>query len=112
VVQIADQRLGEETDKGYTGSGEGDGGGSAVERLYGRVAAGKLRGIYGGIEHGKRTFEEVFTEAGIIPQWMERGEEKKALAIARNLLAMGWAVENIAKTTELPLEKVRSLISL
>jgi hypothetical protein len=55
------------------------------------------------------TFEEVFTEAGIIPQWIERGEEKKALAIARNLLAMGWAVENIAKATELPLEKVRSL---
>jgi hypothetical protein len=54
------------------------------------------------------TFEEVFTKAGIIPQWME----KKALAIARNLLAKGWAVEDVAETTELPLEKVRSLISL
>jgi hypothetical protein len=61
---------------------------------------------------GKRTFEEVFTEAGIIPQWIAQGEEKKALAIARNLLAMGWAVENVAKTTELPLEKVHSLLSL
>jgi predicted transposase YdaD len=56
------------------------------------------------------TFEEVFTEAGIIPQWMERGEEKKALAIARNLLAKGWTVEEVAGTTELPVEKVRSLV--
>jgi predicted transposase/invertase (TIGR01784 family) len=81
-----------------------------------------------------KTFEEVFTEAGIIPQWIEqgiergieqgieqgiergieqgieRGEEKKALAIAKNLLAKGWAVEDIAETTELPSEKVRSLV--
>jgi hypothetical protein len=57
-----------------------------------------------------RTFEEVFTEAGIIPQWIEQGEEKKALAIARNLLAKGWAVEDAAEMTDLPLEKVRSLV--
>ncbi|MDR1278884.1 MAG: hypothetical protein LBK02_09040, partial [Treponema sp.] len=72
--------------------------------------------------NGTRTFEEVFTEAGIIPQWIDRGieqgiergieqgEEKKALAIARNLLAKGWAVEDVAETTDLPLEKVRSLV--
>jgi hypothetical protein len=59
--------------------------------------------------NGTRTFEEVFTEAGIIPQWIEQGEEKKALAIARNLLAKGWAVEDVAETTDLPIEKVRSL---
>jgi predicted transposase YdaD len=62
---------------------------------------------------GKRTFEEVFTEAGIIPQWIERGIkqglEQGEKRIARNLPAMGWAVEDVAKTTELPLEKVRSL---
>jgi predicted transposase/invertase (TIGR01784 family) len=60
------------------------------------------------------TFEEVFTEAGIIPQWIERGieqgKEEKALAIARNLLAKGWAVEDAAETTDLSLEKVRSLV--
>jgi hypothetical protein len=67
--------------------------------------------------HDTATFEEVFTEAGIIPQWVERGieqgiergEEKKALAIARNLLAKGWAMEDVAETTDLPLEKIRSL---
>jgi hypothetical protein len=57
----------------------------------------------------KKTFEEVFTEAGIIPEWIERGEEKKALAIARNLLAKGWAAEEVAETTDLPVEKVHSL---
>ncbi|MDR1302467.1 MAG: hypothetical protein LBK43_08375 [Treponema sp.] len=62
-----------------------------------------------------RTFEEVFTEAGIIPRWKEEGKkegkEEKALAIARNLLAKGWVVEEVAETTELPLEKVRSLVA-
>jgi hypothetical protein len=62
--------------------------------------------------NGTKTFEEVFTEAGIIPQWIEQGEEKKALAIARNLLAKGWAVEEVAETTDLPLEKVRSLVGM
>jgi hypothetical protein len=81
-----------------------------------------------------RTFEEVFTEAGIIPQWIERGieqglergieqglergieqgieqgKEEKALAIARNLLAKGWTVKDVAETTDLSLEKVRSLV--
>jgi hypothetical protein len=65
---------------------------------------------------GKRTFEEVFTEAGIIPQWIEQGieqgKEEKALAIARNLLAKGWAVEDVTETIDLPLEKVHSLLSL
>jgi predicted transposase/invertase (TIGR01784 family) len=59
------------------------------------------------------TFEEVFTEAGIIPQWIERGVEqgieRGKFAIARNLLARGWAIEEIAETTELPVEKIRSL---
>jgi predicted transposase YdaD len=59
---------------------------------------------------GTETFEEVFTEAGIIPQWIEQGEEKKARAIAQNLLAKGWAVGDVAETTDLPIEKVRSLI--
>jgi predicted transposase YdaD len=51
------------------------------------------------------TFEEVFTEAGIIPEWMERGraegeargeakgrtegERNKALSIAQNMVNMG-----------------------
>jgi hypothetical protein len=60
--------------------------------------------------NGTKTFEEVFTEAGIIPQWIERGKEEKALAIARNLLAKGWTIEDVVETTDLPSEKVRSLV--
>jgi hypothetical protein len=72
--------------------------------------------------NGTATFEEVFTEAGIIPRWIEQGiergieqgieqgKEEKALAIARNLLVKGWAIEDVAETTDLPIEKVRSLV--
>jgi hypothetical protein len=60
------------------------------------------------------TFEEVFTEAGIIPQWIDRGVkqgiEQGEVKVARNLLTKGWAVEDVAEMTELPLEKVRSLV--
>jgi hypothetical protein len=46
--------------------------------------------------NGAAMFEEVFTEAGIIPQWIkqgiEQGKKEKALAIARNLLAKGWGI--------------------
>jgi len=66
------------------------------------------------------TFEEVFTKAGIIPEWLERGRkqgreegreegfEKGKEIIARNMLRMGMSVEEIAQATELPVEKIRS----
>jgi predicted transposase YdaD len=57
-----------------------------------------------------KTFEEVFTEAGIIPQWIEQGKEAKARVIALNLLAKGWTAEEVAETTDLSLEKVHSLV--
>ncbi|MDR3162052.1 MAG: hypothetical protein LBU28_10635 [Spirochaetaceae bacterium] len=52
----------------------------------------------------------MFTEAGIIPQWIEQGFERGKEAIARNLLAKGWTTEDVAETTDLSLEKVRSLV--
>jgi len=72
---------------------------------------------------GRMTFEEVFTEAGIIPQWIEQGIEKgiekgieqgredKALEIAQNLLNKNWTFEEIADITKMPVEKVRGLVS-
>ena len=76
----------------------------------------------------RETLEEVFTEAGLIPEWMERGRvqgrkegkeqgreegkeqglEKGKEIIARNLLKMGMSVEEIAQATELPVKKIRS----
>jgi len=67
------------------------------------------------------TFEEVFTKAGIIPEWLERGRkqgiemgiekglEKGKEIIARNMLRMGMSVEEIAQAVEMPVEKIRSL---
>jgi len=68
------------------------------------------------------TFEEVFTEAGFIPEWVERGRkegiklgmekgiEKGREQTVRNLLSMGMTVEKIAQATELPIERVKVLV--
>ena len=75
------------------------------------------------------TLEELFMEVGLTPKLIERGKEQgiaqgRELGIvqgreqgivqgreevARNLLAMGMPVEEIARASELPVEKVRSL---
>ena len=55
------------------------------------------------------TFEEVFTEAGIIPEWIERGRNEGREQTVRNLYSMGMSAEKIAQATELPLERVRAL---
>jgi len=81
----------------------------------------------------RETFEEVFTEAGIIPEWMERGFKKgivqgreegreegrekgleegleqASIQIAKNLLAEGSTPEFIQKITGLSLETVKKL---
>ena len=71
--------------------------------------------------NGTMTFEEVFTEAGIIPEWIERGRQEGInlgierginLGIeqtARNLLVMGMSLEEIARATKLSVEKIRLL---
>ena len=83
------------------------------------------------------TFEEVFTKAGIIPEWIERGVkqglergieqgiergieqgieqgiergiERGKEKTAKNLLGIGMPMEMIAQVTELPVEKIRVL---
>ena len=67
-------------------------------------------------------FEEVFTKAGIIPQWIERGRaqgiergiergiEQGKEKTAINLLARGTPIEDVAQITELPIEKINALI--
>ena len=74
-----------------------------------------------------QTFEEVFTEAGIIPKWIEQGrvqgleqgrvqgiEQGRVQGIEKvawNLIKTGMPPEEIAQATELPVEKVRALAS-
>ena len=59
------------------------------------------------------TFEEVFTKAGIIPQWIEKGikkgieQEKKR--VVKTLVAKGMSPEEIGQVVEIPVEKVSVL---
>jgi predicted transposase YdaD len=39
----------------------------------------------------------------------EEGKTEKAIRIAQNLLAMGMAIETVAKAAELPVEKIIEL---
>jgi hypothetical protein len=69
------------------------------------------------MRNGTLTLEKVLKDAGLIAKWKAEGEaqgkaegeEKKALEIARSLIHEGWPVEKIAKTTQLSVEKIRSL---
>ena len=77
------------------------------------LEAGNMR------KKARRSFEEVFTEAGIIPEWIEQGREQgieqgreqEKEEVARNLLAMNMPVELIAQAVNLPIEKIRVLAS-
>jgi predicted transposase YdaD len=63
------------------------------------------------------TIETVLEEAGLAAKYElkgeargeARGEEKARTEIARNLLGMGWTVEQTALTSRLSIEKVQTL---
>jgi hypothetical protein len=62
---------------------------------------------------GTLTLERVLEEAGLIAKYESRGEakgeEKARFEIARDLLGMGWTVEQTARVSRLPMEKVQVL---
>jgi hypothetical protein len=57
----------------------------------------------------RATFEEVFTKAGIIPEWIERGREEEREIIARNLLAKGMTPEFVQEITGFDIETITAL---
>ena len=59
-------------------------------------AEGEILGIQKGIEQG-------------LSQGIEQGAEQKAIETAKNFLKEGLSVEQIARCTDLPLEKVQEL---
>jgi predicted transposase YdaD len=65
------------------------------------------------MKSGTLTIEDVLRETGYIPRWEEMGKEKgkeeKALEIAKNLVQKGWKAEEVAETTDLPLDKIKPL---
>ena len=64
----------------------------------------------------KKTFEEVFTEAGLLPQWNAqaeaKGKKEGKAEVARNLLAMEMPIEKIAQAVQLPIEEIQALIAV
>jgi len=54
-------------------------------------------------------YDKLFKDAGIEPKWVVQGREEGKEIAARNLLDMGMPIEDIARASELPIEKVRSL---
>ena len=57
----------------------------------------------------KKTLEQVLEEAGWLARWEARGEERKGLSIAQNMINMGLPLETVVSATQLDPEKVRSL---
>jgi len=61
----------------------------------------------------QETFEEVFTRAGLIPEWIERGRvqglEQGTLEIARKMKKAGKPLSEIEEFTGLPLDAIEKL---
>ena len=55
------------------------------------------------------TVEQVLEEAGWIAKWEARGEENKAITIAKNLLNLGIPLDTVVSATQLAPEKVKAL---
>jgi len=55
------------------------------------------------------SLETILTEVGFLPEWEKRTENRAKERTAKNLLDMGMPVEDIARASELPVEKIRSL---
>jgi len=61
----------------------------------------------------RKTFEEVFTEAGLIPEWLERGRiqgrEQGLEVAARNALVKGLPIDVIHDITGLDIQTIEQL---
>jgi hypothetical protein len=61
----------------------------------------------------RETFEEVFTRAGLIPEWLERGRiqgrEQGLVTAARNAMSKGLPIDMIHDITGLDIETIQAL---
>jgi hypothetical protein len=55
------------------------------------------------------TMDKVLEEAGLTAIWEARGEEKRAIEIAKSLLITGWSIEEIVDVTKLDKETIKGL---
>lgn len=72
-------------------------------------ATGLAEGLEQGREEGRAEGFVKGREEGKA-EGMQAGERNKAVAIARNLIAAGISLEDVARTTGLTMEEVRSII--
>ena len=75
----------------------------------------KSSGIYTirKMRNNELTIEQVFEEVGWIAKWKAegevKGEERKAVNIAKNMVKLGYPLEAVVSATELEPEKVKEL---
>ena len=63
------------------------------------------------------TLDKIFEEAGLVAKWEARGEargdargeDRKAIDVAKNMIALGYPQEAIVSVTGLDFEKVKEL---
>jgi len=61
------------------------------------------------IKMRKNTFYQVLEETGLAAEMEARGEERKSISIAQNLVKLGVPIETIISATQLDPEKVKTL---
>jgi hypothetical protein len=99
--------------------------GSPVSAYINMVLQANTRGLQEVLRMSDAALEAVFEEFGLTEKWIEQGiergieqgiergieqgEEKAKLLIAKNLVTMGWKIEDVVKTTELDVSKIRPL---
>ena len=56
-----------------------------------------------------KSLDEVFIRTGLAAKWQAMAEERNSLNIARNMVNLGYPMENIVSATMLEPEKVKEL---
>ena len=62
------------------------------------------------MSNAAKSLDEVLERTGIAAKWEAKAEERKALNIARNMVNLGYSMENIISATQLDSEKVKELL--
>jgi predicted transposase/invertase (TIGR01784 family) len=85
--------------------------GSPLSAYVNMVLRANPRGLQEVLKMSDAALESIFEEFGLTEKWIEQGieqgEEKAKLLIAKNLVTMGWKIEDVARATELDVSKIQ-----
>jgi hypothetical protein len=98
-------------------AGKGMPKGSPLSAYINMVLRANPRGLQEVMKMSDAALEAIFEEFGLTEKWIERGieqgleqgEERAKLLIAKNLVNMGWNIEDAAKATELDISRLEGL---